>query len=702
MSYKSEIPRGIWSSKKKFKQYQEDSKMRKIFLWIFIAVFPFVLSADFGYGPKINCYGKQSDTGLPLNLWFNPNSNNSFSIIFNKENKEMIEWEIEKMFKIHIFKMDFFERSYVNVDLAASYIMTSPEVNKKFVDLAGRYCLLYQSGGNDNNGISKLQYVLLKSEGSWKSKVENSLRRHMSPRNIKKIINKYDKQSPAKPRLTTEQLKEKECKHNIAFFNRTTFINSDPSAGGIASWNRLDVIRDVLKGKVITTKNLNKFTNLVNYSKLTSSRNFTNRFNPINSSNSPPPANTMPDDIVNLIIKYFRLNTKSPIINVYSLKMLGKNPKLDKALLKNFNNIKRPQYPSAYYTGASLVLNKPVDKISSASSLVYARVTGNYNRAFELATQAPKQQAIEKYERQKREWDEFLKPNSYLYKSLLKRKDAIAKKYLELRRKSLDNPGWRPSKMDYNYLRAAIPLLEKGSNLNMQAASEIINKLALPNYLPELQADKRFSKLLKAKHLKSKDHHLPFGACFPFESLSATAKKQLFKTYTRILKYPKAHSYKKMVLDRILAINDPQYKLKAIEFLLAHPFRESNKILDRMSLKYLPELQTIAGNDDLRVAIRACELIGRTSLLGHPAGPALKELLKTRNDFTIRIALICALAEIKDKSSIPLIKKYCKNKNRLLARAAKQAVYLLQPVNEEDIYFQKMLRTNPKIQRMNW
>lgn len=210
--------------------------------------------------------------------------------------------------------------------------------------------------------------------------------------------------------------------------------------------------------------------------------------------------------------------------------------------------------------------------------------------------------------------------------------------------------------MDYTYLHAATPMLEEGSNLNMQTASKIINKLKLSNYLPGLQADKRFTKLLKIKHFKSKDHHLPLGANFPFESLSSSAKKQLFKTYTRILKYPKAHSYKRMVLDRLFVINDPQYRLKAIEFLLAHPFRDSNEILDKMSLKYLPELQTISGNSDLRVAIRACELIAKTSLLGRPAAPALKKLLKTRRDFTIRIALICALAEIKDKSSIPLIK----------------------------------------------
>lgn len=191
--------------------------MKKIFLWIFMAVFPFVLLANFGYGPKINCHGKQSYTGLPLNLWFNPNNNSYFSIIFNKENKEMIEWEIEKMFKIHIFKMDFFGRSYVNADYAASYMMASPEANKKFIDLAGRYCLIYKYGNSYNNGISKLQYVLLKSEGNWKSKIEDSLRKNMSLRNIKKNINTYDKQSSIKLCLTTKQLKEKNTRITLPF-----------------------------------------------------------------------------------------------------------------------------------------------------------------------------------------------------------------------------------------------------------------------------------------------------------------------------------------------------------------------------------------------------------------------------------------------------------------------------------------------------
>ena len=43
------------------------------------------------------------------------------------------------------------------------------------------------------------------------------------------------------------------------------------------------------------------------------------------------------------------------------------------------------------------------------------------------------------------------------------------------------------------------------------------------------------------------------------------------------------------------------------------------------------------------------------------------------------------LAEIKDKDSISLLKKYAENKNKLLQKAARQAIYILTDNIEDDI-----------------
>ena len=209
--------------------------------------------------------------------------------------------------------------------------------------------------------------------------------------------------------------------------------------------------------------------------------------------------------------------------------------------------------------------------------------------------------------------------------------------------------------------------------------------------------ESKFGKLLPEKLLKfTNTVSLPFGSCFPFESLSPSGRKTLFSTYSYIIRRKGGEVQKQAVIKRLLSIKSPKYRKKTIKLLMEVKSRQAKEALQAISLPWILELLQIAGGKDPELGVKACQLIGITSVFGKAVVPELKRLLKTTKDFTIKIASICTLAEIGDRSSISLIKQYFNDKNRLLARAAKQAVYLLQPIDKNDPYFEEMLRKKAK------
>ena len=645
--------------------------MKKFILLSLIIAFPVVLSAAFSSGPRVDYKGKSSNSGKTLHKWFQPyvnyDNNDWENNCFRENNKELIEWEIEKMLKEKIFKMDFFSSVRICNEYAIPYLNNNLDVAKKLSALVGQDYMLSGVGAPDN------RYLLIKTNPLWKEKIKAGI----GKRGIDRIIKKYDNRHPKKQHLTVKELREKAYDKYMRIFKQSGYSFGDTRARNdlLDNWDIESTIRDILKQKAVTAKNVLTFVDLLNH------------------------LNTIPDDIAESIIRYFKLNTPSPQMSLVLLKMLGKNTKLTKALLKNFNYIKKAKYRDDYYAVAALILKKNVNNISPVIWTKYASITGDYNGTFVKMSKVGKRANKSNLAEKKRTWDNFIRQEKAFIKRLTNSKTPEAKKLLIAVEKSLKNPGWYPPSIltDNSYLRDCVGLTSEGSNLNEQNARLVFSTTI--NFKKNYKPEPRFGKLLQNKHLVFKNSvSLPFGACFPFESLTSKGQKTLFKTYSDIMK-KRGYIIQKAVLKKLLCIKSPKYRKKTIKLLIGIKSQQVDKALQSISLEWLPELLKIAASNDPILEIKACQLIGGTSILGKSAVPTLKKLLQTKDNFSIKIASICALAEIGDKSSIPLIKKYYTDKNKLLVRAAKQAVYLLQPMNPKDKFFSEMLRTKPKRRR---
>lgn len=650
--------------------------MKKIILLSIFTLLPIFLPAAYVNGPLINYKGKPSSSGHELSKWFNSYLGNSWQVAyFTESNKEFFEWEIEKEIKINLFKMDFFSRTYLDINQAVKYLILHPKAAKKLIYLAGLY---HEFGDKPYNFYDSegLEYLLIKYDPSWKDNTQHRFHRGK----VDRIIKKYDERYPKKKQVVPKELKQKAYDNYISFFKK-----SQHSFGWndlIKNWDVEHIVRDILKRKVITNKNYLAFISLLRY------------------------LNKIPDDIAEKVIEHFKLNTASPQISISFLTIIGKNPKLTKAILKNFNLLKKPSYEKKYYIAASLILKKNVNNVSPSAWVKYASITGDYNGVFQKMSEAGKRAAQNALAEKKRRWDNFIRQDKAFIKRFENSKTPEGKKLFAAVQKSLKNPGWYPPSIsiDNNYLKDGAGLINKGSKLSKQNARLVLNNISttieisqrrmpVPVYEPE----PKFGKLLPEKLLKfTNTVSLPFGSCYPFESLSSSGRKTLFATYSDIIKRKKSVFQKKAVIKRLLSIKSPKYRKKTIKLLMEIKSRRADEALQAISLEWLPELLKIAGGKDPELGVKACQLIGITSVFGKSVVPKLKNLLKTTKDFTIKTASICALAEIGDKSSIPLIKQYCNDKNRLLARAAKQAVYLLQPIDKNDPYFKEILRKKAK------
>jgi hypothetical protein len=612
--------------------------MKKFILLSVVILFPIISPAAIINGPRVDYRGKPSESGQALFRWFSSycfkpyykySYNDWKTFYFLESNKELIEWEIEKFFKENIFRTDFFTRAYVNAEYSVNYLISNPDSAKKMTYIAGLYYEFGRTSGlNNSNSVEGLQYVLAKYNSSWKDKFEGRC-------NIDYIIKKYDKNNTNRKKVEGKELRKKAYEYYMRLFEKSKY--SFPSTEGykdlLANWDIENTIRDILKQKAVTDKNMSIFVSL---------------FKPLNK---------IPDNLAENIIQYFKLNTSSPQMKIQLLALMGKNSKLTKAILKNFYYIKKLEQGGEYYSATALALNKNVSitvnprirsaKIRTSPSFLfaYAAATGDYNKAF---------------------------------MQFLKEKEQILKEWIVGRKER-----------ELNCWQSAFPLLCGNSNLSIRNARAIVNKNAgMPKYW-KYKPVKKFGKLIKKKQCENING---IGSYFPFESLTPIAQKTLFETYASRIRKTRMQVDRQAALEKLMQIKSPKYKMKSIKFLMELNSRDGNKALEGISLKWLPELMKVANGKYPMLGVKACQIIGMMSLLGRPAAPGLKKLLNTTKDFTIKIAAICALAEIGDRDSIPLIKTYYKDKNRLLARAAQQAVYILEPINEKDSSVKKMLK----------
>lgn len=603
--------------------------MKRIISSVLIALFPFMLFAEFNNGPKLDYCGKPSASGQALSSWVSLYNENWQKSCFVEINEELIAWETEKMFKEKIFKMDFFPQAYVNADYAANYLFLHPAAAKKMLPLVVSF---YRAGNRSYNlSDEKFLYILL---NSGDDDLKQELLRQGDEGQAKSLIKKYDEIYSRQKPVPAEELKKKTYDKYLRSFeqsNSSTSMNPPEIKDWLENWDFESTIRDILKQKAVGDKNFFAFVRLLDY------------------------ADTISDGLAGDIIRYFKLDTPSPQINQVFLEALGKNPVLDKLLLKDFKNFKPPRYPNAYYSAATLALNMRISPETDTKTLLrnLSGMSLDFMRTYARLT-------------------------SY---------DKAFKWFLEAEKKYAEGPG------DINFWEGTLGLLEKGSDLNMQSASIILAKNMVLPLRYKLDFSPKFAKLLQKKNFRG------IAALFPFESLTPEGQKALFAVYAEVMKKNDALLHKTVIVEKLSKLKSPVYRSETIKLLMGNESQPGDDALQALSLEWLPELLTVAAGKDLTLAVKACELIGKTSLLGKAAAPKLRELLDAKNNFTVKIAAICALAEIGDKDSIPRIKKFFDDKNRLLARAAKQAVYLLQPLDEKDKFFEEMLKNKPRQRR---
>jgi HEAT repeats len=635
--------------------------MIKIVITSFILMVAIMTNAGFRDGVVVDRFGKSSPSGKKTTEWF-MESRYYFDMGFKSEklswqwvwfvehNRQFIDWEIEKLLKRKVFKMDFmpFDKLELNYFVLA-YLSRNPAKSPNITDLLYLY---YKSKNRDSYyGAEAIKavipYVLLKRETVGVKYFENikDHNRNIYPKiNRSDLIKKYDKQFLVNHKFSGKKMRKKKYDYYMQRFKRTTSsIYSQDAKDWLVHWNKLNLLRDMLKQQAVNDKNIRLFSMLIKQTK------------------------KIPNDLANDIIKYFKLNSSTQKISYYTLSMIGVNSKLTAAILKNFSHIKKTKGDRYLYPAIEWALNnkpglppapnimwKNAPATMSAHFLYnYARASGDYDDAY----------------RRLLKWDKTTRKKGH-------GKDCRC-----------------PSMLQYSYV-----LLCGNSKLSKKNALAILNSnISIPyNWVPREgslipRVDHKYAKLVPAQADK-----LWWAKLFPFEALSAKTQQALFKLY--ISNIENIGMTCKTAFKALIKIKSPQYKNRLAKHLLkqivSSPInrRSCEEALLAIALDTLPEIIKIAGENDDELSIKACELLASMSVFAKSAAPELRKLLQSKRHFTVKIAAMCALAEIGDKTSLPRLKKQLNSKNRLLARAARQAIYMLQPVDKNDKYFKQMRR----------
>ncbi len=426
-------------------------------------------------------------------------------------------------------------------------------------------------------------------------------------------------------------LRQEFCDLRVKHFRKTKGRLADNiEESWLPYWDRLYILNKLLDEKAVNDKNLSTYGIMVFDSGM------------------------IPDCLARKIIAYFKLDSTSSAPLTYSVGyFLGANPLLTKAVMTAFSRIKPVKHKDIYSGMAMYVKNDPnLRRDIPANSLQvrpslnpkliysYANACGDYNKGWKFYLEI-KRQMLTSYE--------------------------ISQEFIA-------------GKCDEN----TFSLLCGYSNLDFKIASRILDVKFKPSKYWRIKLNPKFAKLVDG-HNKTSFYVAPF---FPFESLTPQMQKKLFIYYLKKVeeKGRKNCEY----FENLLLIKSQKYRDKLVRQLLKqHVYGHVNNTqcsyaLQRLAPFTLPELVKIAGEKDSRMARRACELIGTMSLYGKPAAKGLEQVLQNTKRFTIKIAVILALARIGSRESIPVIETYIGAKNKLLDRAARQAVRLLKPVTAEE------------------
>ena len=251
------------------------------------------------------------------------------------------------------------------------------------------------------------------------------------------------------------------------------------------------------------------------------------------------------------------------------------------------------------------------------------------------------------------------------------------------------------------WVQLAIFLLEQPGNLTAAHARQILHACekypdAVPLYFNSALAAKSFSgqyaELVEERYVAD-SAAVPASrylvGAFPFDSLSESVQKRLMEYYLSTVLQSSSNGRKPEIIP-LLNIRRPQLQQEICRRLFRAYASDNNSLLYRRVLNYggtafVPELLRLARESDPEDTVTALRLIADLSLYARKFAPELIKLADApETDFTVRIAAMITLAEIDAVESIPMIEKYTQNQNKMVAKAACQALVLLKPIASVD------------------
>ncbi len=352
-----------------------------------------------------------------------------------------------------------------------------------------------------------------------------------------------------------------------------------------------------------------------------------------------PSLDSLPDKTAVLIIKYFKLTQSDCKIAPSMLKMIGLNGSLTAALLDKSRFMKGlSAIDDPYCSAVSLFRNEASGGINVCPGFffAYANICGDYNKAYTL----------------------FLR-------------------FLNSR---------EGSRLP---LSSSLELLCGNSNLSDENALRIMRASGVyAGYLTR-RPNKKFAALLTPGN----NGDLVPAQMFPFEILSPAIQKALYDNYIAQIRRDGNFSGH---CRKLLKIKSPVYRRKMVRDLLplvpSHLVRADSRyifmrynivsVLQSIAPFVIPELIRLANEPDAETGVKACQLLGSLGADGKEAVPALRKLLKSNDNFTVKIAAMTALVGIGDRQSITYFEPYIGSRNKLLARAARQSIEMLIPVTK--------------------
>ncbi len=274
--------------------------------------------------------------------------------------------------------------------------------------------------------------------------------------------------------------------------------------------------------------------------------------------------------------------------------------------------------------------------------------------------------------------------------------DAVGK----IEDNSFDVVGRRNYRLKF-VVQAAIPLLEFKGDMSGESARQIIETIMrFPEssylyynyFLSQKKLHPHWAPLLRNSFFAEKKTAyvvIQLATMFPSGALSSEVKRCLLDYYFSTQDNPKLNRLPVDVRNSLLSVDNAELLKVIVEYGYSQNYSAKN--IDRWHVlilnggaKYNPLLLQLAQGEDTEFACKALALIGAQSLLARPCASALIKLADAKEtDFTVRIAAFSALAEIGAFESIPLLEKYVKNKNKMVAKAARQALIILKKIESE-------------------